>query len=357
MADRDLLTIGEAAEALGVSVKTLRRWDAAGTIVAVRTEGGHRRFPRAEVQRQLLRREGARGDDHRLPPGRQAALARLLRTNGQRALAQTTRALDRDHATTWLSDPVGQEAVLSWLAELEGACLAGRPANAVAATVALLRKVEDNDERLGAFGARVFVSLFAARLRRTAGDPAAERECAAYFAELVPSAVRANVDIDPMIRQLPIAALGPSAELGMLVTSLASIPGVAAAAAYLLEVMGAGLRRIGASNDVMPQLGGEARAALMAALADPAPKVLTEPALRREVAPAAQRALILVVPVVAAQATLGALALAIEPDQPVHEQHLEAARILGSELATRFLGAHGTDTAAGDFANAWRSAA
>jgi excisionase family DNA binding protein len=357
MADRDLLTIGEAAEALGVSVKTLRRWNAGGQIVAVRTEGGHRRFPRAEIQRQLLRREGASADQHRLPPGRQAALARLLRSSGQRALAQTTRALDRDHSTTWLSDPVGQEAVLAWLAELEAACLAGRGASAVAATVALLRKIEDNDERLGAFGARVFVSLFAARLRRTADDPLAERECAAYFAELVPAAVRANVDIDPMIRQLPIAELGPSAELGLLVTSLGAIPGISAAAAYLLELMGVGLRRIGGPGGLAPEISGEARAALMGALADAAPKVLTEPALRREVAPGAHRALILVVPVVAAQATLGALALAVEHDQPVHEEHLEAARVLGSELASRFLGARGTDTAAGDFARAWRSAA
>ncbi len=47
------LTIGEAARILGVSVETLRRWDADGKIDAVRTPGGQRRFVRAAVERLL----------------------------------------------------------------------------------------------------------------------------------------------------------------------------------------------------------------------------------------------------------------------------------------------------------------
>ncbi len=47
------LTIGEAARILGVSVETLRRWDADGKIDAVRTPGGQRRFVRADVERLL----------------------------------------------------------------------------------------------------------------------------------------------------------------------------------------------------------------------------------------------------------------------------------------------------------------
>ena len=37
-------TINEAAELLGVSTKTLRRWEAAGKISPGRSDGGHRRF-------------------------------------------------------------------------------------------------------------------------------------------------------------------------------------------------------------------------------------------------------------------------------------------------------------------------
>ena len=54
MADRDtqteLISIGEAGRLLGVSADTLRRWDAAGKLTAVRTIGGQRRFRRDEIE-------------------------------------------------------------------------------------------------------------------------------------------------------------------------------------------------------------------------------------------------------------------------------------------------------------------
>lgn len=45
----DLLPIGEAAILRGVSVETLRRWEKKGKIVAVRTEGSHRRYKVADL--------------------------------------------------------------------------------------------------------------------------------------------------------------------------------------------------------------------------------------------------------------------------------------------------------------------
>ena len=39
-----LITIREASDLLGVSIKTLRRWEQQGKIVSIRTRGGHRRF-------------------------------------------------------------------------------------------------------------------------------------------------------------------------------------------------------------------------------------------------------------------------------------------------------------------------
>ena len=45
------LTVTEAADALGVSPKTVLRWEAAGKITAIRTLGGHRRFVIEEVER------------------------------------------------------------------------------------------------------------------------------------------------------------------------------------------------------------------------------------------------------------------------------------------------------------------
>lgn len=45
----NLITIREAAELLGVSTKTLRRWEQEGKIQATRTVGGHRRFNMTEL--------------------------------------------------------------------------------------------------------------------------------------------------------------------------------------------------------------------------------------------------------------------------------------------------------------------
>jgi molybdopterin-binding protein len=48
--------IGEAAEMLGVSVDTLRRWERENQLRTVRTAGGQRSVPLAEVTRLLAER-------------------------------------------------------------------------------------------------------------------------------------------------------------------------------------------------------------------------------------------------------------------------------------------------------------
>ena len=49
----DVLRIGQAATLLGVSVDTIRRWEEDGRISVVRSGGGQRLVPLAEVQRLL----------------------------------------------------------------------------------------------------------------------------------------------------------------------------------------------------------------------------------------------------------------------------------------------------------------
>lgn len=39
-----LVPIGTAAAELGVSIETLRRWEAEGRVASIRTIGGHRRY-------------------------------------------------------------------------------------------------------------------------------------------------------------------------------------------------------------------------------------------------------------------------------------------------------------------------
>ena len=48
---KTILSIFEAANELGICVKTIRRWDLAGLIDYFRTIGGHRRFLLVEIQR------------------------------------------------------------------------------------------------------------------------------------------------------------------------------------------------------------------------------------------------------------------------------------------------------------------
>jgi molybdopterin-binding protein len=59
MAGRDL-SLGEAAQAIGVSLDTLRRWDRAGKLKTTRDERNRRRVPKREVERLAARPRRAR---------------------------------------------------------------------------------------------------------------------------------------------------------------------------------------------------------------------------------------------------------------------------------------------------------
>lgn len=52
--DKNLLTIRQAAEFLGVSIDTLRRWDSKGKLKAVRSSGGHRYYPKEQLENFVL---------------------------------------------------------------------------------------------------------------------------------------------------------------------------------------------------------------------------------------------------------------------------------------------------------------
>ncbi len=56
------IRIGLAAEMLGISVETLRRWEAEGRLRTRRSEGGQRLVPLAEVTRVLAERRAASAD-------------------------------------------------------------------------------------------------------------------------------------------------------------------------------------------------------------------------------------------------------------------------------------------------------
>lgn len=57
-----LVAIGEASEVLGVSITTLRRWEAEGKLIPEHTAGKHRRYDLAKLKPELFR---ASSDDRR----------------------------------------------------------------------------------------------------------------------------------------------------------------------------------------------------------------------------------------------------------------------------------------------------
>lgn len=59
---RDHVRAGQAAEMLGVTVETLRRWEADGRLSVERSGGGQRLVPIAEVTRLLAERRRAGAD-------------------------------------------------------------------------------------------------------------------------------------------------------------------------------------------------------------------------------------------------------------------------------------------------------
>ena len=50
MDNKGLISIGEAASILGVSIDTLRRWDKSGKLKSVKTIGGHRKYFRTQIE-------------------------------------------------------------------------------------------------------------------------------------------------------------------------------------------------------------------------------------------------------------------------------------------------------------------
>jgi excisionase family DNA binding protein len=66
------IRISQAAQELGVSVDTLRRWEAAGKIQAERTPGGHRRYDLAQLRGIVPRQAPPKGD---LRPSQRLTLA------------------------------------------------------------------------------------------------------------------------------------------------------------------------------------------------------------------------------------------------------------------------------------------
>ena len=139
--DGPAVGLGEAAKALSVSLSTLRRWADSGRIRTVRTTGGHRRFPVAEIRRlnleaALTSRAVVRPVP--LPAEPLPALAELL-SAGRDELARTAaRTLYEGPREGWFGSAAALAELDGWGAALASAARTGAFEPAQAATRDLL---------------------------------------------------------------------------------------------------------------------------------------------------------------------------------------------------------------------------
>jgi excisionase family DNA binding protein len=96
------LSVGEATRALGMSRTTLLAAEESGLLTAIRTPGGHRRYPLAEIERYQRRcgLEPVAGEQ--TAPARHPAIPDVGLVDGARAaLRSIVRALDGDCAAVY----------------------------------------------------------------------------------------------------------------------------------------------------------------------------------------------------------------------------------------------------------------
>ena len=99
MKNKRLLSPKEAAFELGISIKTVHRWDEAGKLRTVRTAGNQRRIPIEEISRLRRQGEGKQGAERcvlyaRVSSGRQEEDGNLARQRERLTEAATERGYE-----------------------------------------------------------------------------------------------------------------------------------------------------------------------------------------------------------------------------------------------------------------------
>ncbi len=137
-----MLSLGQAAQALGISTTTARRWANDGRLGATRTTGGHRRFAPSEVRR-LLAERGQSAIAPAQPPRRALpGLAQLIESHGAQLAEVSWRGLYGELRTGFFVAAEGFAAAERWLGALAFAAETANYEMLHEATRALMRTAE-----------------------------------------------------------------------------------------------------------------------------------------------------------------------------------------------------------------------
>ena len=139
------VTLGEAAEALGVSTSTVRRWADTGRIKVARTTGGHRRFPASELRRLNAETAAAARPEVRpvpLPGEPLPAVGELFGGRAGELAAAVARGLYEGPARGWFASDAGREQLATWAGALATACREGDYGAALEATHRLVGQAD-----------------------------------------------------------------------------------------------------------------------------------------------------------------------------------------------------------------------
>jgi excisionase family DNA binding protein len=118
---RFTMAVADAAQALGVSCSTLRRWSDNGRLTAVRTTGGHRRFFADDVWRLKRETDSSKPPllrGARLPDSPITSLVPLLTDEGRALLRRAVFLLYVPGREGWFGTVAGATRLDTWLAAL-----------------------------------------------------------------------------------------------------------------------------------------------------------------------------------------------------------------------------------------------
>lgn len=136
------VTMRAAADALGVSPSTIRRWVDSGRLTARRTQGGHRRFLADDVRRL---RTASNPDGPRMrrvrPPERPLPhTAAFVASSGASIVNAGLEATYEAPHSGWFTEDYGRAIAERWLGKLSDALASGDYARGIEATMLLTRR-------------------------------------------------------------------------------------------------------------------------------------------------------------------------------------------------------------------------